>query len=182
MLFSWSRGGQECPDNWFSMSQSDSQLPEDYFKLLQTSKCFQNTQVMRLWRCLKKGDFCLKKGDFCLIFWPHPLENTEFGLEGPAAGAAGPYYVWLYKLWIIVIQSVSAGEGDVWESRQEWWWKINPIWMAGSLAAVRSPCNPVSLSQSFRCPRVVVQSPVPLSVTMVGGQSLCGTHLINSSI
>ena len=46
MLFTWSCGGQEFPDNCFSMSQSDSQLPEDYFKLLQTSKCFQNTQVM----------------------------------------------------------------------------------------------------------------------------------------
>ena len=63
---------------------SESWDHEEYFELLQTSKRFQNTQVMRLWSCLKKGDFCP-------IFWPHPLENTEFGLEGPAAGAAGPY-------------------------------------------------------------------------------------------
>ena len=91
MLFSWSCGGQECPDNCFSMSQSDSQLPEDYFKLLQTSKRFQNTQVMRLWSCLKFWYFCNKFWYFCPIFLPHPLENTEFGLEGPAAGAAGPY-------------------------------------------------------------------------------------------
>ena len=91
MLFSWNCGEQKCPDDFFSISQSHSQLSEDYFELLQTSKSFQNTQVMRLWSCLKKGDFCNKFWHFCPIFWPHPLENTEFGLEGPAAGAAGPY-------------------------------------------------------------------------------------------
>ena len=31
MLLSRSCGGQECPDDFFSMSQSHSQLPEDFF-------------------------------------------------------------------------------------------------------------------------------------------------------
>ena len=36
MLLSWSCGGQECPDDFSPRSQSNRQLYEEYFKLLQT--------------------------------------------------------------------------------------------------------------------------------------------------